>query len=70
MRASTTSQSQTPIRLVEIAEILGVTRQRAHQIAERKNFPHPIAEDALGRVWSRYQVHVWAKLWRGEKLWR
>jgi len=27
------------IRLVEIAELLGVSKQRAHQIADEKGFP-------------------------------
>ena len=41
------------LRLIEIAELLGVTKQRAHQIAQEKGFPAPLAEDARGRVWSR-----------------
>jgi hypothetical protein len=43
---------QRTVRLVEIAELLGVTKQRAHQIAEEKGFPAPLAEAARGRVWS------------------
>jgi predicted DNA-binding transcriptional regulator AlpA len=58
------------IRLIEIAELLGVTKQRAHQIAEEPGFPAPVAEDARGRQWSRYEVQAWAKRWRGEKPWR
>jgi hypothetical protein len=58
------------VRLVEIAELLGVTKQRAHQIAEEKGFPRPLAEDACGRVWSPYQVQTWAKRWRAKKPWR
>jgi predicted DNA-binding transcriptional regulator AlpA len=58
------------VRLVEIADLLGVSRQRAHQIAEEKGFPAPLAEDVGGRVWSRYEVQAWAKRWRGEKPWR
>jgi predicted DNA-binding transcriptional regulator AlpA len=46
-------------RLIEIAELLGVTKQRAHQIAEEKGFPAPLAEDARGRVWSRHEVQAW-----------
>jgi len=37
------------VRLVEIAKILGVTKQRAHQIAEEKGFPASLAEDARGQ---------------------
>lgn len=58
------------VRLIEIAEILGVSKQRAHQIAEERGFPAPLAEDARGRVWSRYEVQAWAKVWRSEKPWR
>jgi predicted DNA-binding transcriptional regulator AlpA len=59
-----------PVRLVEIAELLGVSKQPAHQIAEEKGFPAPLAEDARDRVWSRYEVQAWAKRWRGEEPWR
>jgi predicted DNA-binding transcriptional regulator AlpA len=62
--------TRTSIRLVEIAELLGVTKQRAHQIAVERGFPTPLAEDARGRVWSRYEVQEWARRWRGEKPWR
>jgi hypothetical protein len=41
----TGSRSKT-VRLVEIAELLGVTKRRAHQIAEGEGFPIPLAEDA------------------------
>jgi prophage regulatory protein len=58
------------LRLFEIAELLGVSKQRAHQISEEKGFPAPLAEDTRGRVWSRYEVQAWAKRWRGEKPWR
>jgi predicted DNA-binding transcriptional regulator AlpA len=63
------AQART-VRLVEIAELLGVNKQRAHQIAEEKGFPAPLAEDVRGRVWSRYEVQGWAKRWRREKPWR
>jgi predicted DNA-binding transcriptional regulator AlpA len=59
-----------PIRLVEVAELLGVSKQRAHQIADDPGFPSPLAEDARGRVWSRDEVQAWAKRWRREKPWR
>ena len=58
------------IRLVEVAELLGVSQQRAHQIAEENGLPAPIAENDQGRVWSRYEVQAWANRWRGEKPWR
>ena len=51
------SRSKT-VRLVEIAELLGVTKQRAHQLAEEKGFPAPLTADARGRVWSRHEVQA------------
>jgi hypothetical protein len=47
---------------MEIAELLGVSKQRAHQIAEEKGFPAPVAEDARGRLWGRYEVQAWASI--------
>jgi hypothetical protein len=58
------------IRLVEFAELLGVSKQCAHQIAGEPGFPAQLAEDARGRVWSRDEVQAWAKRWRREKPWR
>jgi len=59
-----------PIRLIEVAELLGVSKQRAHQIADEPGFPNPVAEDGRGRLWDRREVAAWAKRWRGEKPWR
>jgi hypothetical protein len=45
-----------PFRLVEIAELLGVTKQRAHQIADEPGFPAPAERDGRGRLWDRREV--------------
>jgi predicted DNA-binding transcriptional regulator AlpA len=58
------------IRLVEVAELLSVTKQRAHQIAEENGFPAPLAMDGRSRVWNRREVTAWANEWRREKPWR
>ena len=58
------------LRLVDIAELLGVSKQRAPQIAEERAFPAPVAEDGRGRLWDRREVTAWAKRWRREKPWR
>jgi predicted DNA-binding transcriptional regulator AlpA len=50
----------TTMRLVEIAEVLGVSKQRAHQIANERAFPAPVAEDGRGRLWDRREVRAWA----------
>jgi predicted DNA-binding transcriptional regulator AlpA len=58
------------VRAVEIAELLGVSKQRAHQIADEDGFPAPVAEDVRGPLWDRREVAAWAKRWRREKPWR
>jgi predicted DNA-binding transcriptional regulator AlpA len=58
------------VRLIEIAEILGVSKQRAHQLAGERGFPKPVDRDGRGRLWSRREVAAWAKAWRRERPWR
>jgi hypothetical protein len=58
------------VRTIEIAELLGVVKQRAHQIADEPGFPTPLTEDVRGRLWDRRQVTAWAERWRREKPWR
>lgn len=44
----------------EIAELLGVTSQRAGQITrDHSDFPEPVATLAAGRVWDREAVQAW-----------
>jgi hypothetical protein len=46
----------------EIAELLGVTRQRVDAIARtHSDFPQPAAELAAGRIWHRKQIEEWAR---------
>jgi predicted DNA-binding transcriptional regulator AlpA len=47
--------------LKEIAELLGVSIQRAHQLAATAGFPAPLGETSSGRVWKRADVEKWAK---------
>jgi prophage regulatory protein len=50
----------------EIAERLGVTRQRAYQITARRDFPEPLAHLAMGQVWDTADVEAWIKVRRPE----
>jgi hypothetical protein len=43
----------------EIAQRLGVGRQRAGIIAKQKGFPDPIAVLRMGQVWDGDQVEAW-----------
>lgn len=46
----------------EIAEILGVTRQRVHSLSRTyADFPKPVAELAAGRVWRMEEIRDWMK---------
>jgi len=59
-----------PIRLTEIAEILGVSKQRAHQIAEEPGFPILLPRTAAAEYGAGREVTAWAKRCRGQKSWR
>jgi prophage regulatory protein len=45
----------------EIGQMLGVGRQRVQQIINRRDFPKPYDELAMGKVWKRPAVEAWAR---------
>ncbi|WP_436536079.1 helix-turn-helix transcriptional regulator [Actinoplanes sp. HUAS TT8] len=45
----------------EIAERLGLCRQRIQQLADRPDFPAPYQELRMGRVWWRSDVETWIR---------
>ncbi|MDQ3641791.1 MAG: helix-turn-helix domain-containing protein [Actinomycetota bacterium] len=48
------------VGIAEIAEMLGVSRQRVGQLASSyDDFPAPVAELAAGRIWNRADVERW-----------
>jgi len=57
-------------RLVDIARHLGVSKQRAHQLAAEGRLPAPGGEDQWGRYWRPSEVRAWARQWVKEKPWR
>lgn len=42
--------------LSEIAEMLGVTRQRAQQMSKETDFPHPVARTKSGPVYAVQEI--------------
>jgi predicted DNA-binding transcriptional regulator AlpA len=55
------------MRLMGAAELcarLGVSRQRTYKIAERPDFPKPLAKLRQGTVWSSDEVEAWMKVHR------
>lgn len=49
------------VGLSEIAELLGVSRARADQLARQVGFPQPEAVITAGRIWRREDVEKWAQ---------
>ncbi|MDQ0376588.1 hypothetical protein [Amycolatopsis thermophila] len=60
-----TEQSTVPelVSSVEAAEILGVTRQRVNQLADRPDFPAPLYRLKTGPLWTRMSVEAFGKRW-------
>jgi predicted DNA-binding transcriptional regulator AlpA len=67
------SMDEELVGAAEVAQMLGVSRQRAHQITQTAaDFPSAQAELAAGRIWRRRDVEEWisvhpAKRKRGPK---
>jgi hypothetical protein len=47
----------------EIAEMFGVTRQRARQLVDLPGFPAAVVETTAGPLRVRRQVEVWGQTW-------
>ncbi len=55
----------------EIAEMLGVSRQRVDQLVSTyEDFPSPEAELSGGRVWSRTAVETWKAMHSERRAWK
>jgi hypothetical protein len=48
----------------EVAELLGVSRQRASGLARSTSFPRPLAELKAGPIWARAAVERFAEQWQ------
>lgn len=47
----------------DVAEVLGVSRQRVHQLAERRDFPAPYVRLGSGPVWTRPAIEAFNQSW-------
>lgn len=45
----------------EIRVLLGVSRQRAHQITTAPSFPKPVANLTRGKIWRADEVDAWIR---------
>jgi hypothetical protein len=51
------------VGIAELAELVGVRRQRASVLARRSDFPKPLAELASGPVWDLRMVERFVRGW-------
>lgn len=47
--------------IAEVADLLGVTRQRADQLSRGETFPTAVADLKGGRIWRRKDIEQWAR---------
>lgn len=47
----------------DIGDLLGVSRQRVYELADRADFPRPycLVDDDTKPIWRRADVELWAK---------
>ena len=45
--------------ITQIARRLGMSRQRAHKLADRGDFPAPVHDLPTGRLWRESDVERW-----------
>lgn len=48
------------VGVAEIAELLGLTRQRVLQLRSVPGFPQPVAVLSAGLIWNRRDIERWA----------
>jgi predicted DNA-binding transcriptional regulator AlpA len=53
------------LRIVEFAEILGVSKQRADQLRLDPDFPAPVDRWARGDLWAAADVRRWPQTYAG-----
>lgn len=47
----------------EVGDMLGVSRQRVHQLRNHTTFPAPLVEVAMGPLWDARAVEAFAREW-------
>jgi hypothetical protein len=57
-------------RITDVARYLGVSRQRAQQLAHADRLPRRAGEDRIGPYWRPSDVRRWANTWAKERPWR
>jgi hypothetical protein len=60
-RLGVVTKTESTIRLVQIADILGVTHQRTSVIVRQPGFPAPLGWEGRSSFWDRREVVAWAR---------
>lgn len=47
------------VTLSDVARMAGISRQRAHALAKRPDFPAPFPLQASRRLWEEAKVQAW-----------
>jgi hypothetical protein len=55
------------VRIIEIADLLGMSHQRPSKIAGERGFPAPVGREGRSRTWDRREVVARANVWRAGK---
>jgi hypothetical protein len=62
-----TATQQPHMGVAELADLLGVSRQRASTISKHQDFPAPVSRLAQGPVWDTAVIQAWATTWRRKR---
>jgi prophage regulatory protein len=49
------------VAIAEMAQLLGVGANRAWQLTKQPDFPRPIAELSVGRIWRTTDIQRWCE---------
>jgi predicted DNA-binding transcriptional regulator AlpA len=52
----------TMMGTAEIARRLKVSRERAYQLVNRRDFPEPYQKLAMGQIWDAADVEAWIRV--------
>lgn len=61
-RLTSTGPSIPVVSAGEVADLLGVSRQRVYQLLEEhSDFPRPVSDSPRGALWDRREIEHWAR---------
>jgi len=70
IRRMATASKGRSWRITHVARYLGVSRQRAQQLAHADRLPPRVGVDGIGPSWDPDDIRQWAEGWVRERPWR